>query len=188
MKKFNDAVLGSIEKILTPDVITYTIDLALKKISEQQKSDPNKSKRLEKELSKEQRELDRFMVLISQGEAPVSIMEQIQIREQRVEQLKTELNVATLEQPEELDLLETKGKLIERLKLFKGLIYSDIPRARQALRKLLDGHIIVKPVFDTDGNKGFSFEGNTKLGALIDPRYIEVVPRRGLEPPRAEAH
>ncbi len=118
------------------------------------------------------------MDLIATGKAPISIMEQIQIREQRIGQLKTELNESTLEQPIEMDLRRVKNALTERMSMFKELIHSDIPRARQALRKLINGHIIVSP---NDG-KGVTFEGNTQLGSLIDPSYIEHASPRGCTP------
>lgn len=55
---------------------------------------------------------------------------------------------------------------------FKDLIFSDVPKTRQALRKLLDGPIMVSPVVVNESRKGFAFEGRTKLGPLVDPSFI----------------
>ena len=62
---------------------------------------------------------------------------------------------------------------IEKLKEFRGLVRSNVPKARQALRKLLkdaEGNfspIVIRPV-ERGANKTFVFEGQTTMGWLFN--------------------
>ena len=62
---------------------------------------------------------------------------------------------------------------------FDTLIAGDVPLARQALRKLLDG-----PITFAVTREGYALKGRTMLGALLPTGYIQMVPRKGLEPPQ----
>jgi hypothetical protein len=94
---------------------------------------------------------------------------------------QAELGRLTMEQPSELDQRRTKKQLREQIGKFDELIHSDVPIARQALRKLLAGPIAFSPVV-RDGRKGYELEWNTKIGALLPhPTYIGVASPRGFE-------
>jgi hypothetical protein len=60
-----------------------------------------------------------------------------------------------------------------------ALIAGDVPLARRALRKLLDG-----PITFAVTREGYVLKGRTALGALPPTGYIQMVPRKGLEPPQ----
>ncbi len=92
-------------------------------------------------------------------------------REQRVKTLEQQLGELTSPVPDEVD-----NKQLE--KMFGELINDNVPRARQALRKLLEGPIWVKP----EDGKGYAFRGETKLGALLPPDYVTLASPRGFEP------
>ena len=81
--------------------------------------------------------------------------------------------------PLELDRARLRKALRQRLSEFDDLIGSDLPLARQALRKLLDG-----PISFEAAPEGYVLRGRTKIGALLSTGYIEMVPRKGLEPPQ----
>ena len=183
MSVLDNAVLESIEQtVLTPDAVAYTVERALEKVIERQRTDPDRPKRLNAELRKVKRELERFLQLVAEGKAPESVLQQIQQREDRIKRLTEELGEAQLEQPNELDLRRVKKALAERIGFFKDLIYSDVPKARQAIRKLLNGPITCNPVIYDGSRKGYAFEGKTNLGLLVSPGYIEVASPRGVEP------
>jgi hypothetical protein len=52
--------------------------------------------------------------------------------------------------------------------------------ARQALRKLLAEPMRFEPVV-AEGRKTYKIIGKTKVGALLDPNYIEMASPRGVE-------
>lgn len=179
----DSAVLEAIEQqILTPEAVTYTVEKALEIVQEQLRSDPDQIPRLQAEQAKLRAELDRFMTLIATGKAPDAILEQITQREERIKHLDTELErLGTAGTGNELDHIRLRKALEGRIGRFKELVCSDVPLARQALRKLLVEPIEFRPVV-LNGRKTYSFEGKTRIGALLDPGYIAMASPRGVEP------
>lgn len=61
----------------------------------------------------------------------------------------------------------------------RGSVHSDVPIARQALRKLMGGPIAFNPVV-RDGRKGYELKWETKVGVLLStPCYKGVASPRG---------
>ncbi|MEW8051322.1 MAG: recombinase family protein [Candidatus Thiodiazotropha sp.] len=183
MDVLDSAVLEAIEmQILTPEAVVYTVEKALEIVEQQLKTDPEQVPRLEAERTKLRGELDRFMNLIASGKAPEAVLEQITQREERIKQVEMELGqLDTANTGNELDRKRLRNALEDRIGRFKGLVYSDVPLARQALRKLLVEPIEFRPVV-LNGRKTYSFEGKTRIGALLDPGYIAMASPRGVEP------
>ena len=61
---------------------------------------------------------------------------------------------------------------------FRDLVFGNVPLARQALRKLLAGPLLVRPVTHPDGRRGLTFEGETQLA----PTTVTLASPRGFEP------
>lgn len=71
----------------------------------------------------------------------------------------------------------------EQMGRFKDLIYSNVPLARQALRKLLAGPIYFAPVVRLeDRRRTFHFEGNVDAGPLLDRTLTTLASPRGFVP------
>ena len=182
LEALDAAVLDVIERqVLTPEAVTYTVEKAFEIIEQRLKEDPDRPKRIEGELAKLRKELARFMNLIADGKAPDSVLEQISDRENRIKALEAELQQLQSEAPSELDMRRIRKGLRERISRFRDLIRTDIPVARQALRKLLAEPLVFSPVV-VDGRKTLKFEGKTSAGVLIDSGDIEVASPRGFEP------
>ena len=79
------------------------------------------------------------------------------------------------------ELVGIKKAMLERMAKFHDLMHSDIPLARQAFRKLLNGPVKCVPVI-RDGRKDYAVQGETRLGALLTPASVTLASRRGFEP------
>jgi hypothetical protein len=118
--------------------------------------------------------------LAEQGRAPASVLERIAALDAEIAALEqrhaASLKPAARDEPDRPRLRKAlRTKLLE----FDALIAADVPLARQALRKLLDG-----PISFEATSEGYVLKGRTKLGALFPTGYISLVPRKGLEPPQ----
>jgi hypothetical protein len=102
-------------------------------------------------------------------------------REARLAEIEAELSEVEQKHPhaDEAEIRKTCGELIGR---FKGLLLGEVPLARQALRRLLDGPLRVSPA-TVDGRKTLRFDGDTVLGPLVDPIYEGLASPGGFEPP-----
>jgi site-specific DNA recombinase len=178
VKPMEDAVLSAIEtNVLNPEITLRIINRAVEMIRNKQEQDSKRPARLAKEIQKIERELSRFMDLIASGKAPDSILNEITLRENKINALKVELDQATIPVSDELDERRLKKALTAHMSQFKDLMYSDTMKAKRAIKTLLDGALIVKPL-----EKGWHFEGKTKLGPLLDPSYTKLASPRGFEP------
>jgi hypothetical protein len=84
------------------------------------------------------------------------------------------------EQPSERELGRVRKALRERLGLFDALLLSDVPLARQALRKLIPGRIEFQP-FERAGRQGYDLRWAISTRALMGGN-IELASPRGFEP------
>ena len=146
----DDAVLRAVERHLTPEEIALTIQQATKKATQQRKQDPTRPRRLEAESRKLKTELERFGQLVADGEAPQTVKTEMLRREARLAEIEAELRNVQQKHPDadEAEIRKMCGELIGR---FKGLLLGEVPLARQALRRLLDG-----PLADFPGHGGRS--------------------------------
>ncbi len=78
----------------------------------------------------------------------------------------------------EWDARRIRKDLGEHMERFKELIYGDVPRARQALRKLLAGPIRLARL----GERRYELAGETSLEALFQGTRASVASPRGFEP------
>ena len=187
--KLEGKVISAIERsILTPERVEAVIGRALQMAKERRKQEPDNTKKLQAEIKELERQRDRLMEACAQGRlrAPETLNAEIERRERQIERMKTELG----QSPHRLDyqardLGALRALMTERMDKFRELMEGrNVPAARQALRKLLNGHVKCIPVVLKDGKKDYRIEGETKLGALLSTASEPLVPRKGLEPPQ----
>lgn len=174
MKELDDAVIASIEQnVLTPKIYDDVIERAIKLIKQHQKENPNLRSEIKKEIKKIENELSKFMSVIASGEIPESILSEINTREERLKLLRDEIqrHEQTLDKDDlHYPRLKVEGR--KRLDNFNELLHTNIPKARQVLRKLLrdsNGEfapIIISPAI-TGSSKTFEFKGRTTVGSLL---------------------
>jgi hypothetical protein len=172
--------LSSIElTVLNPEVVAATVTRAMQLIREKQRQDTDRPPRLVKAIQKIERELATFMKLIAAGKTPSSVLEEITQREERLVALRGELEEATVSVNDELDERRLRKALTTRMGQFKDLMYGDKFNAKQAIKTLLDGPLLMKPV---ESGKGWQFGGKTRIGPLLDSVYTSLASPRGVEP------
>jgi len=182
MEIVDQTVLGAIERTaLTPEAVDYVLDRALERIAERQRERRDLPRRLEQDIRSEQRKLDNFLALISGGNPPQTVIERIRGLEQRIEALNSERVCSLAEVPGVQDVKALRKALHGRLADFRGLVYGDVPKARQALRKLLVSPVEFVPEVE-GGRSHWRLRGQTTIGPLLDPIYLGVASPRGFEP------
>jgi hypothetical protein len=163
INEVDERLLCAIERtILTPTAIDYLVNEVVERILAARRSAPDRPQEMEVELQRLRRELDRFVALIANGDAPKRVLEEIAARERREEELKDELTRLQGAQPTKLDIGSIRALALARAKDLRSTLYSDVGRARQALRQLLVGPIAFKPC-----DSGYRLEGQTRVGALF---------------------
>ncbi|HEX7044496.1 MAG TPA: recombinase family protein [Burkholderiales bacterium] len=140
MAVMDELVLGKIESvILTPDALEYVIEQGVRKFKARRRERPEGLPKLEAEIRRLTRELERLTQAIALGRAPQTVLDAIAERERRIEALRREAaGYRRFSELTELDLRRTQRRARERMRQFKDLIRSsDVPKARDALRLLL---------------------------------------------------
>jgi site-specific DNA recombinase len=193
MEVADEAVLAAIQdRVLTPAALEYVVDRAAEIVRKRQASNPDLPERLNDQLRQDRRKLDNFLALIAEGKAPASVMAKIEQLEGQIAAFEKRLEELLVALPAPADLDRLKASLRSRLAQFKELIRADVPKARQALRKLLKEPLAFKPM----GDGGYSIRGEMQVGALLaqaaapqnknrpfsEPVYVGMASPRGFEP------
>jgi len=169
MHELDRKILMAVQnQVLNPETIDYVVSKALSKIQQRIETPPEIKSKIEKNIKQVGSKLSNLITLAESGaEDSPSIIKSIREREVELSKLNKDLEEATAAMPAEIDIEKAKIALKRGMQDFQSLMMSNVPKARQALRKLLDGPIIFKPAM-VDGVKTFDFEGHTKLGPLLE--------------------
>lgn len=174
MAVMDELVLNEIDtKLLNDTNREYIIEKAVADFAKALKEAPDTLPKLEAELRKTRKELGRFMEAIAGGKVPKSIMAEIANRERRIEQLEREIGRYSVPDVGELGMRRARKGAREMAGRFKDLIRGDVPRARQALRKLLrdrDGNfspLMFIPIMQ-NGRKTYRITGAANLAPLYN--------------------
>lgn len=167
-----EQVLAAIETTaLMPEAVEYVLDRALVLLREEQHKFPEKRILIEKEIEKIRVERKKLVDLFASGTIGWTDEEMeagIKKRKDRIKELETEL--ASLRSPSgrpSFDERALRKAMRARLGDFRGLLRGDVQEGRQALRELLTAPIRCRPIMHDDGRTGMSFQGETRLGALL---------------------
>lgn len=166
MDEAHDLILGFLkQKVLSPAVIEKAVDMAVDKVKELNKIHPDRPKVIKKEIAKLEKELANFIDFVASGTASATIKTKILEHEQQLDELKVEL--ANYQDPKVTDLSTRKVRadLKKRIGEFNDLLTSNAPRARVALRKLLQGYVVFEPL-DLE-QKAYALKGQTDLWPLL---------------------
>ncbi len=184
MSSVDDRVIEAIEHlVLTPAHIAYVVDGAARLVAQQLAEAPGRAEMIAAEIAKLRREADRLVAAIAVDDSPQALISGLKDRETRIHALQLELDsLGAGTALSALDLACLKRTLRDRAAHLKDDLHADVPAARAALRKLLDGPLVFRPVMVGHHRKTYAFEGHTRVGALLDSVYLEVASPRGFEP------
>jgi site-specific DNA recombinase len=179
MEHLDEKVRGVMKReALVPAVVERVLDRAEQMIAEHRRVAPTSPVMVERELDRIKVKQRNLLELAEKGKAPPSLLERIAQLDAQASSLSSQL--AAINKPvrtAEFDRARLRRVLRARLNEFDALMTADIPAARQALIKLLDGPISFEA---TPG--GYVLKGRTRIGALFPAGYIAVVPRRRRPP------
>ena len=138
MDDFDKVMLDDIiDQLLDPDKVHTALMKARAELRERQKRDPERPAKVRKEITKLKKELARFLGLIANGKAPDAVLAEIERREARIAVLEHELDELTRPVDDSNDDSEKIVQALEQaLKEPRELLLSNVPKARQVLRKL----------------------------------------------------
>ena len=164
MDRADALVLDAVQKAaMMPVVVERIVDGVIAWREERRRARSAQPERLEQELKKARRARDRFLDAIAAGNAPASIIERIRALDATISGLEAQLKQRQPRAvPPELESARLKRDIRARVEKFSDLLKSNVPIARQALRKLLDGPIS----FDATSGT-YVLRGKTRAGALL---------------------
>ena len=173
MEALDSAVLNGVKALLDPAAADYVVNKAQELVTANQQRAPQRLTILNRELRKTQKQLDNLLALAADG-APKSVLAEIGAREERIEELNTEIAGLAVADPDELAAPRLKKRLREYLNRFEDLMQYETPRAREALRKLFGEPLTVRPV-KKNGRRTLEVQGSVEF-------YLKVASPRGFEP------
>ena len=181
MEEADALVLDKVRRFLTPEAIDFTIDEAMRLLAERKREHTDLPERLQADLRKERKQIERLVTAIANGDAPDAVMEKIRALQASVAAKEHELEGFTVKEPTELELKRLRRACCERLGRFDQLMVGDVSHARQALRKLLVERIAFRPV-EAKGARSYHLRWSYTLKPLFDEGYLGVASPRGFEP------
>jgi len=176
----DDAFLGALEReVLTPERFRYAVEVAVERIRERLAKDPDCRPALEREKAGLTRKIENWEDAIGNDkELRVGLAPKIKAARARSAEIDAE--VARLAVSPSLGVLELKHleeEVAGELARFADLLKGNVPRARQALKKLLLDRVEFTPVIGENGNGTYAFKGELSYGALLRGAiYTDKIP------------
>jgi DNA invertase Pin-like site-specific DNA recombinase len=176
MEEADALVIEKIRALFTPAMADFTVDEALRLLADRQRTRVGVPERLDAEARRLRKEIDRFVAAIAGGTAPATVVAEIQKREARLVEIEKEREEFGVEMPSGFEERRLRKAFRTRLGEFDGLLRSDVPLARQALRKVIVGRIAFKPA-EVDGARGYRLGWSVVPGALMAGNIGVASPR-----------
>lgn len=165
----DSAFLAALEReVLTPERFAYTVERAVALLRERLRKDPDCRPALERERKGLQRKIDQWGdETFDDRDLAAVLTPKIKGARARVKEIDAEL--ARLEAAPgmaDLDLKGLEGEVAGRLARFSDLLKGNVPRARQALKKLLVDRMEGTPT-EAGGQRVYRFTGALSYGAVL---------------------
>ncbi len=163
------AFLAALEReVLTPERFRYAVEIAVERVRERLAKDPDCRPMLEQERKGLQRKIERWTEAVGDRDVATVFIPKIKQANARVMEIGAEL--ARLAAAPTLGVLELKRlerEIDGQLVRFADLLRGNVPRARQALKKLLVDRVEFTPVQERNGKGTYAFKGELHYGALL---------------------
>ena len=140
------AFLAALEReVLTPERFAYAVRCGVERVREQLRSEPDRGAALEREKVALTRKIGRMVAAIGDGKGPAALVQEIAKAEARVAEIEAELaRFAAVPALGGLDLKRIEQDVAGQLSRFADLLKGNVPRARQALKKLLADRLVYR--------------------------------------------
>lgn len=163
------AFLTALEReVLTPERFRYAVEVAVERVRERLVKSPDCRISLEQERKGLQRKIERWTEAVGDRDVASVFIPKIKQANARVMEIDAEL--ARLTAAPTLGVLELKRlerEIEGELARFADLLRGNVPRARQALKKLLVDRVEFTPVQERNGKGTYAFKGELHYGALL---------------------
>ncbi|MBI3989719.1 MAG: recombinase family protein, partial [candidate division NC10 bacterium] len=166
----DQAVLETLAReILQPERVRRILETAAEQVRQQLAETPDLLRALEARRRKVEQEIHNLVEALAAGNgaAPSAVVATIKTKEQQLADLTRELEAlqeAPLLTARELERAQTL--MAEDLAHIRDTLAASTPKARQILRKVLDGRFTFRPVEEA-GRRFYELEGTCKLGGLL---------------------
>ena len=162
--QLDTALLQAVEEaVLTPEALRYVLERAAEAVRRSLADDPARMEALRRQRAEAQRKVTRLVEAVAEGSAPKAILERIAAFEADLSRLDGQ--IAALEGRGDLarlDVARALRGLAPALAAWREILRGNAVRARQVLRKL-----IVGPVVMTPQGGGYAWTGTLNGGAAI---------------------
>lgn len=163
--------------MLDARVIEAAIDKAVALLHAGHEQHRDRRTHIETELAAVEARLGCLVEAVASGGPLETVVTLIKAEEERKKALSGELErLASAERVAALDVSQIKRDLAERVRDVRALLGRHTPQARQMLRKLLEGKIVIEPVIE-DERRGYRLSGRLNVGRLLEGEVF-----RALEP------
>ncbi len=161
------ALLDGVEAaVLTPDALRYVLDQASQSIQRLLAQDPRQIESLRQRRTDTQRKITRLVEAVADGNPPRSFLEQVKALEGELGRLDGE--IAAIEAQTRLghlDVARTLQELEPALAAWRDILRGNPVRARQILRKLVVGPVVMEPMPKVHG---YRWRGQLNGGAVLE--------------------
>lgn len=163
------AVLAALEReALRPEVFGRALRRAVDLLRERLAKDPDRVPALRREKAALERKIGNMVRAIGDGRGPAALVQEIEAGEARFKEIDADL--AALEAAPKvaaLDIKRLQREVEATLPRFADLLRANVPRARQALKKLLPAPLEFAPVDAGNGKRAYRFRGELTFGPIL---------------------
>jgi hypothetical protein len=155
------AFLAAVEQeALTPAQFRRALVYGVQHVRGQVAQQPDRRPALEQEQAALTRRIARIVEAIGDGRGPAALVQEIGKAEARIKEIEAEMaRWRTAPALGDLDPKRIERDIARELARFDGLLRTDIPRARQALKQLLADRVEFTPMQTGDGRWTYRFQG-----------------------------
>ena len=170
------AFLAALEReVLTPERFAFAVRCGVERVQQDLAQDPGRGTALERERAGLARRVGRLVAAIGDGKGPAALVQEIAKAEARVAEIEGELaRLAAAPALGNLDLDRIERDIAGQLSRFGELLKGNVPRARQALKKLLVDRLVFTPTEVNGGRPTYAFRGELSYGAILRELSISV--------------
>jgi len=161
------ALLSALSDALDERLVAAAVDRALVKLRSDHATQPDRRMAIERELSLIEAKERNLVAAVSRGDAVEPLLAALKAEGERKATLVRELTgLQEMEKVAAIDSARLQRELKAQAENVRGLLSKHVPQARQMLRKLINGRLVVTPI-ERNGRKGFQFEGQGTYGKLL---------------------
>jgi len=162
------AVLSAIEcAVLSPDVTELAIDQATRRITQRKAG----TAKCDAEIKRLQREIDRFVAALANGEASPTIAKEIRIREEQKAAYEAERSARQRLTVRTTSPATVRQSIAAKMSEWRECLRAEPAAARRLIGRLIDGRLTFTPQTDSVG-ESYDITGTATLAELFEGKTL----------------